>query len=485
MKRLRLQLLAVLVLAIVLPLWPAAFAARELFERSFEPLLTSGLTESAEAGLDVVRTVMQEHKAHWLESLERGGARDTLEPARRDRWRLDERRAPESGAPLGALVLLRSPEVVTEDSSAVLVAQVRGATGVGAEPVWLVRALPDSLVRQAARLSRGAQLLQALRLERDALNRSFQATFLVVYLAMAAFVLGLGLWLTSRLTRPLAELGAGIDAIASGDLGARVPERSGGEIGELVKHFNAMAERLQTQQAELGRLERLTAWRQAARFLAHEIKNPLTPIQLAAQAMRDACPPGDERYLALVRESAAIIEEEVLGMRNLVSEFSEFARLPEIRAARVDSADLARELLGLYGPAQLAVTAGGEGAGVTLWADRDPLKRVLVNLVDNALAAQRSAGVAQPVELSFAASPSGGVSVRVRDRGTGIPDTDKRRVFEPDYTTKSDGMGLGLAIVEHLVRHHGGTIAVHDAPERGAVFAITLPQAPSSGGSGS
>jgi nitrogen fixation/metabolism regulation signal transduction histidine kinase len=143
------------------------------------------------------------------------------------------------------------------------VAQVSAARDAQAAPVWLVHPLPDSLMRQAARLSRGAQLLQALRLERDTLHRSFQATFLVVYLAMAAFVLGLGLWLTSRLTRPLTDLAEGIDAIASGDLGARVPERVGGEIGALVKRFNAMAERLQSQQAELGRLERLAAWRAA------------------------------------------------------------------------------------------------------------------------------------------------------------------------------------------------------------------------------
>ncbi|MCC6653246.1 MAG: histidine kinase, partial [Candidatus Eisenbacteria bacterium] len=247
----------------------------------------------------------------------------------------------------------------------------------------------------------------------------------------------------------------------------------------LMRRFNSMGERLRTQQEELGRLERLTAWRQTARFLAHEIKNPLTPIQLAAEQMRDAYRGDDEKYRELVRESAAIIQEEVLGMRNLVSEFSQFARLPEIRAAQVGADDLSRELLALYGSAQLAVSGA---TGVTLWCDRDQVKRVLVNLIDNALAAQRSVSFAGPAELSFAALPGGGARVRVRDHGPGVPDDRKRRVFEPDFTTKSDGMGLGLAIVEHIVRHHGGEISLHDAPEPGAVFEITLPEQSPAGG---
>jgi nitrogen fixation/metabolism regulation signal transduction histidine kinase len=246
-----------------------------------------------------------------------------------------------------------------------------------------------------------------------------------------------------------------------------------------------MGERLRTQQAELARLERLATWRQMARFLAHEIKNPLTPIQLAAEQMRDAYRGDDPAYRTLVGESAAIIQEEVHGMWKLVSEFSQFARLPEIRATRVPAGDFVRDLLALYGPSQLEAGAGALSAataGGAIHCDRDQLKRALVNLVDNALAAQASVGRTEPVELNFLPRSGGGVVVRVRDHGPGIPDDHKRRVFEPDYTTKSGGMGMGLAIVEDIVLQHGGTIEILDAIGAGAVFQITLPEQVPAGG---
>ncbi len=329
---------------------------------------------------------------------------------------------------------------------------------------------------RAAALERTSRLLGSLQRERASLQRGLEATFLVVDGAIVLAVLALGLWLTSRLTRPLADLARGIDRVAGGDLAARVPERGSAEVAELTRRFNAMTATLQHQHAELARLERVAAWRQTARFLAHEIKNPLTPIQLAAEQMRDAYTGDDPKYRRLVEESAAIVEEEVLAMRNLVAEFSQFARLPEVRPARADAAELAQELAGLYGEA-LAISLEPAG-GVALWCDRDAIKRVLVNLVDNALAAQASANVAAPVSLAITAARGGGARLVVRDRGPGVPDERKRRVFEPDYTTKRDGMGLGLAIVEQLVIDHGGGIEVTDAAGGGAAFTVTLPGEP-------
>lgn len=484
MRRLRLQIIGILVLAIVLPLLPAAFAARELFRRSLDPLLASGLTEAGDAGMAVTRDVLDAQKAGWLGELRAGGALDTLDAGTRAALRLDDPApVPAMAAePIGDRLLLRGPEVRSTDSSVVMVALV---TAPGGEPVWITRALPGTLAADAARITRGAQLLQALRLERQTLLRGLEATFLVSYLAMVALVLALGLVLTSRLTRPLSDLTEGIDRIAAGDLAARVPERGSGELADLMRHFNSMGERLRTQQADLARLERLATWRQMARFLAHEIKNPLTPIQLAAEQMRDAYRGDDPTYTKLVQESAAIIQEEVHVMWKLVGEFSQFARLPEIRAARMPAGDLVRDLLALYGPSQLEAGAGAlsiAAAGGEIHCDRDQLKRALVNLIDNALAAQASVGRTEPVELNFLPRSGGGVVVRVRDHGPGIPDDHKRRVFEPDYTTKSGGMGMGLAIVEDIVRQHGGTIEVLDAIGEGALFQITLPEQVPAGG---
>ena len=476
MNRLRLQLIAVLVLAIVVPLLLAAFAARELFRRSLDPLRAPGLAESAEAGLAVARAAIDGEKAAWEESLRAGAPLDTLTREEITALRLHQRPAAGPGAGV-APALLRHPELVLRDSVALLVAQVRGE---GGEPVWVARALPDSLARRARSIEQGARLLATLRREHGALLQGLQTTFLAVYAGFAALVLALGLSWIARLTRPLAELAGGIDRAAGGDLAVRVPERGSAEVSGLMRRFNSMAAQLDVQQQELARLERLAAWRGMARALAHEIKNPLTPIQLAAEQMRDAYRGDDPRFRRLLDEGTAIITEEVSGLREWVSEFSQFARLPEVRLAHVACRELVEELQGLYGERALRarVTEGAE----TLRCDRDLLKRALVNLVDNARAAQSGIGRDASVELEIERHRYGTTAIHVRDRGPGIPPERRRRVFEPDYTTKSGGMGLGLAIVETIVQQHGGAIRIEDTPGGGATFVITLPSPVESNG---
>lgn len=477
MNRLRLQLIGLLIVAVVLPLLPAAFIARELIRRSLDPLSASSLAEGAEAGLAVTREVLEEHKRDWLAALRAGAPLARIAPPVAQRLPLPAGPDGDVGgiALRPGLHLLIGPEVLATDSTLLLVARI--ATGAG-ETTWVSHPLPDSLAARALRLQGSARLLQTLRREHQSVLEGFQSTFLVAVLALVVIVLTSGLLLISRLTRPLADLTTGIDRVAGGDWSTRVPERGSGEVTELMQRFNAMTGQLQVQQNELGRLERIAAWRQMAQFLAHEIKNPLTPIQLAAQQMRDSYAGDDAAYRRLIDESASIIEEEVQGMRHLVTEFSQFARLPEVHPAPVAAHELAAELESLYGESQLRtrVTTSRSGAlADVLWCDRDPMKRVLVNLIDNGLASQRSAGCDVPVELSFALHADGATSIEVRDHGTGIPTDRRQRVFEPAFTTKRDGMGLGLAIVENIIRHHGGSIAIVDPAGEGAIFAITLP----------
>lgn len=475
MRRLRIELIALLVLAMALPLVPAGFAARELFRRSLDPLLGSGVAQATDAALAVTRDAIDVEKARWARAIADGARLDTLDARRVVALGLESSppRPVPAGAPAGrGPIVRRAPELVSADSAAVLVAEVSDARGVS---TWVWTPLPQPLAARAVAIERAARLVSTLRREREPLLSGFLATFLAVYVGLVALVLGLGLWLLSRLTRPLADLSRGIDRVAAGDLEARVPERGGAELEGLSRKFNAMALRLHEQQGELGRLERLAAWRQMARFLAHEIKNPLTPIQLAAEQMRDTYRGDDSAYRRLLEEGAAIIQEEVAGLRTWASEFSQFARLPEMHVERVPAADLAAEVVALYEPGALeARIERGAGDGV-LACDPDQVKRVLVNLVDNALAAQRGAGVDTPVELAIAWRGGGDAVIRVRDRGPGIAAADRRRVFEPDFTTKSDGMGLGLAIVESIVRQHGGSIAIPETDGPGATFEVVLP----------
>jgi nitrogen fixation/metabolism regulation signal transduction histidine kinase len=303
--------------------------------------------------------------------------------------------------------------------------------------------------------------------------RGFVLPFLLTYALLLGVAVAVGAWLAGRIAGPVEALAAGASRVGAGDLVTRVETDAPGEVGRLVDAFNQMVADLAAQRDELVRLERVAAWRDLARRLAHEIKNPLTPIQLAVQQLGEKLPadPGSSpEYRKLMTECVAIVDEEVEALRRLVKEFSEFARLPKPEPAPGDVGVLLDEMVKLYG-AERVTRAGA----ATARFDAAEMKRALINLVDNGLAACRAADRPERVELSCAAA-AGAVEIRVRDGGTGIATDVTSRIFEPDFSTKKEGMGLGLAIVEGIVRGHGGAISVESQPGQGATFTIRLPE---------
>jgi len=202
------------------------------------------------------------------------------------------------------------------------------------------------------------------------------------------------------------------------------------------------------------------------------VKNPLTPILLAVNQVRDAYPGDDAKYAALLEEVAEIVGEEVDSLRRLVRDFGDFARLPKPEPRSGDLGDLLKDLEQLYGADVLRLE--GQENIETGWFDPDALRRVLINLIDNGLAACRTAGTPEAIDLKVSPAQPG-VRMTVTDAGTGITAEHLDRIFEPDFTTKNDGMGLGLAIVENIIIGHGGRITVQSEPGRGTTFTIDLP----------
>ncbi|MEJ2070656.1 MAG: ATP-binding protein, partial [Syntrophobacterales bacterium] len=226
---------------------------------------------------------------------------------------------------------------------------------------------------------------------------------------------------------------------------------------------------------ELERAQRQAAWREVARSIAHEVKNPLTPIKLAAQRLR-------RRYLGKIPddgkvfdECTQIISDQVDEIKNLVNEFSRFARLPHLALAPHDLNALVREALTLYQEVQPRITLNFEPdlALPLILLDQEQMKRVLLNLVDNALASIPHTGT---ITLSVQGEPEADrVKLIVADTGMGISDRDKSRVFEPYFSTKRGGTGLGLAIVHSIITDHEGQIQVEDNLPQGTRFIIELP----------
>ncbi len=226
---------------------------------------------------------------------------------------------------------------------------------------------------------------------------------------------------------------------------------------------------------QMMRAQRMAAWREVARRIAHEIKNPLTPIQLSAQRLR-------KRYLSRFSDDEKVFDEctemiikSVDDLKNLVNEFSNFARMPAIQPEPNDINALIRETLTLYQEAHRGVVFNlvHDDFMPQLTIDRDQIKRVIINILENAVAAMEEKG---NIALSTVYDPVLKMAViNIADDGPGVPPEDKQRLFEPYFSTKKSGTGLGLAIVSSIIADHGGFVRVRDNKPRGAVFVVELP----------
>lgn len=309
--------------------------------------------------------------------------------------------------------------------------------------------------------------------ERDEVRRALIAALgvassLVLFVAILA-----GILIARRTTRKLSDLSAVMRRVASGDLSVRAPRLGRDELGQLAGAFNTMLDELEHTRRRVAYLQRVGAWQEMARRIAHEIKNPLTPIQLAAQQLREKDPGTDPAFSKLLRESVEIVEDEVEALRRMVTSFSQFAKVPEVALEPVSLERILSEFERAYAhvDAELEIVLDED---LEVLGDRQLLKQVLVNLVENAALSAREVGVAPKIRVS--GDRIGHLAcLVVEDNGPGVALARRELVFEPYETTREHGTGLGLAIVKKIVLDHGGEVSV-GASERlgGARFEVRL-----------
>jgi nitrogen fixation/metabolism regulation signal transduction histidine kinase len=294
----------------------------------------------------------------------------------------------------------------------------------------------------------------------------FQLVWILVVGGFALLTTAVAIIFARRWTSRIARLVAATRRVAEGDLTTRVAAGGADELADLGHAFDHMVAELSRSRAEIDYLQKIGAWQEVARRLAHEIKNPLTPIQLAVQELHKQYPGTDARYQRTLDDARAIVGEEIANLRRLVDDFSAFAKLPRVEPRPLDLAlvvaDTAREAavtLELVAPPEPVTVAG----------DRLLLRRVLTNLVENAAQAG-----AKNVRVAWSRDGAR-ARLTIEDDGPGIPAELGARVFDPYLTTKPHGTGLGLAIAKKTVLEHGGQIELVPSSLGGAAFEIRLP----------
>lgn len=338
----------------------------------------------------------------------------------------------------------------------------------------------DARYQRLGRLKRDIDLEQDWRgdIERAVTQVLGLASVLVLVVAI-----GIGFWVARSLTRKVTELSSVMSRVGHGDLSARATRRGDDELGQLATAFNGMLDELTAAQQRVAYLQRIGAWQGMARRIAHEIKNPLTPIALAVQQVRDKDPGLSPEFSAMLRTSVEIVEDEIEVLRRMVASFSQFAKVPEVRLEATTVGRVLEEFERAYG--HLTEDAGesmevqAPDTALPIAADRQLLKQALVNLVENAVLSVREAGTKQVRVTVTALDQGDDVWLVVDDNGPGIDAERRDSVFEPYETTRKSGTGLGLAIVKKIVLDHGGEIWIEQSPLSGARFVLALPKAPS------
>ena len=349
---------------------------------------------------------------------------------------------------------------------------------------WSSNAADDETIDAIPLTGRDSQLLGVLLIGNSRrpyveLRQHIRSAALLSGAAGIILAILLSGWAAGRVTRPVEQLARAAREVASGNWNAQVAVASSDEMGELAESFNRMTRELLAQREHLVQAERVAAWRELARRLAHELKNPLFPLQLTVENLLRARQQSPQQFEEIFQESASTLLAEIANLKAIISRFSEFSRMPQPQFQQIQLNDVVQNIgrlfqAQLHAPEHAPIECKLELAEFMepVAADPDLLHRALSNLVLNAMDAMPQGGTLtlrtwQRDELSY---------VEISDTGTGLTQEECERLFTPYYTSKPHGTGLGLAIVQSVISDHGGRISVRSESGRGTTFVIELPR---------
>jgi two-component system nitrogen regulation sensor histidine kinase NtrY len=481
----KLQIAAALVLAAVVPLGAALWLASRLAEENLAFGLNPRVIEALEGTPSLYGDLFRARKELYAEQAralarelpdDPEQARHTLRAAVRRTPRL--RRAAWLGADGHVIAEAEAEGPNPEGEWRAAAARAVLPSGEVLECVFAIEARFFADLDEVRQLAESYQ--SAGRLRGD-IQKSYVAAFGAVMALFAAAAAAAGLLLARRTTRRVADLVGAVRELARGNLEVQVEAGPGrDEMAGLARAFNAMVREVRESRDRIVYLEKISGWQEVARRLAHEIKNPLTPIQLAFQqvetSFRQSAAASDPGLSRLVAEAGLVVREEIATLERLVGEFSAFARLPDVRPEPAELGAFVEDFL--RSSPQVAEEADVDlrrRDDCPVLVDRTLMRQVLANLLRNAGEAARPNRARVHLEVRRTGDRA---ILAVADEGPGIAPEIRARVFDPYFTTRRDGTGLGLAIVRKIVLQHGGDVEAGQRPGGGALFAISVPLAP-------
>jgi two-component system, NtrC family, nitrogen regulation sensor histidine kinase NtrY len=303
---------------------------------------------------------------------------------------------------------------------------------------------------------------------------TFIVAFINLYVLLFLASILVALFIANQITRPLVTIRENLRKIELGKRNEPIDYRKDDEIGKLVKEYNKKVDELSVSAELLARSERESAWREMAKQIAHEIKNPLTPMKLSIQHLQRF--KGDEEeYRATVNRIAQTLISQIETLSEIATEFSNFAKIPTARKQEFNLASQIRKVIELY-ENDNRVTIGfdkGQCGNLNVNADREQLSRAFINLIKNGIQAIPKDRHGH-IEIRLKRREHM-VVISVADNGTGIPEELQEKMFSPNFTTKTSGMGLGLAIVKNIVENFNGRVWFETTTNEGTTFYLEIP----------
>lgn len=333
--------------------------------------------------------------------------------------------------------------------------------------------LREDFISSTQKLKESLKFYSSMNLLRVPIGEGYLVIFVFIALLMVIISFLTGHVISKRLTKPLKSLIKGLEEVGLGNLDYQVKAETKDEMARTITSFNKMVKELKENRELLVEAEREMAWRGIAQKIAHEIKGPLTPIQLSLQHLQDKFYEDPKAYENILKDCTRRISEEVDALRKMAKEFSEFARMPEVSFEYSDVNKILEDTVSFFIQVKPEVEINAD-YGVNLpriRIDRERMKRVFKNIIQNGIDAMVDGG-----EMKIKSSADAQfLKIEFQDTGTGMDEETIKKIFTPYFSTKSHGMGLGLPIVEKIIHEHRGKIEVQSQQDKGTTFIILLP----------